>query len=91
MAQVRIRSHPLRYTRQIRYSAYPDAEPAGHEVSEAPLQPFLWYAPLESYVAFLIGTGIEFSSNHATYSSVEELINHLPQGTTLPALDYART
>ncbi|TFY54349.1 hypothetical protein EVJ58_g8920 [Rhodofomes roseus] len=36
-----------------------------------------------------LSSGIEFSSNCATYSSVEELIDHLFEGTTLAALDYA--
>ncbi|KAH9927288.1 uncharacterized protein B0H18DRAFT_1161603 [Fomitopsis serialis] len=36
-----------------------------------------------------LSSGIEFSSECATYSSVEELIDHLPDGTSLAALDYA--
>ena len=90
MAQVRIRSHSFRYTRQIRYGSYSDAKPARHEVPQASLQPFLWCVFLRSYATVLILAGIELSGNHATYSSVEELITHLPQGTLLPVLDYAR-
>lgn len=40
----------------------------------------------------LIGLiGAAFSDKHDTHLSVRDLLRHLPEGTALPSLDYART